>query len=43
MLNAFKVIPFAPAVPSMQKLVILSFAAWVVRISMCEHREQKKA
>ena len=31
-LHALKVIPFAPAVPSMQKLVILSFAAWIIRI-----------
>lgn len=31
-LHTFKAIPFAPAVPSMQKLVILSFAAWVIRI-----------
>ena len=31
-LHAFKVIPFAPAVPTMQKLVILSFAAWIIRI-----------
>ena len=31
-LNALEVISFAPAVPSMQKLVILSFAAWIIRI-----------
>ena len=31
-LHALKVVPFAPAVPSMQKLVILSFAAWIIRI-----------
>ena len=31
-LHAFKVIPFVPSVPSMQKLVILSFAAWIMRI-----------
>jgi hypothetical protein len=31
-LHALKVIPLAPAVPSMQKLVILSFAAWIIRI-----------
>jgi hypothetical protein len=31
-LHALKVIPFAPAVPSMQKVVILSFAAWIIRI-----------
>jgi hypothetical protein len=31
-LHALKVIPFAPAVPSLQKLVILSFTAWIIRI-----------
>ena len=29
-LHALGIIPFAPAVPTLQKLVILSFAAWTV-------------
>ena len=31
-LHALKAVPFAPAVTAMQKVLILSFAAWVVRI-----------
>ena len=37
LLHALKVVPFSPAVPSMQKVVIVSFMAWqltaAVRIS----------
>lgn len=32
-LHALKAIPFAPAVPTLQKVLILSFAAWVVGIA----------
>lgn len=32
-LHAAGAIPFAPAVPAMQKLLILSFAAWIARIA----------
>ena len=32
LLNAMKVVPFSPAVTAMQKVLILSFAAWVFRL-----------
>ena len=32
-LNALGVVPFAPLVPSLQKIVILSFAAWLLFLS----------
>lgn len=31
-LNAVRIVPFSPAVPTVQKVLILSFAAWIVRL-----------
>ena len=33
LLHALKTIPFAPAVPTTQKIVILAFIAWIVRLA----------
>ena len=34
LLHALKVVPFSPAVPSMQKVVIVSFMAWQVTVAI---------
>ena len=31
-LNAFHAVPFSPAIPTMQKVVIVSFSAWIIRL-----------